>query len=267
VTVLCCLRNLRPLCRGHSNISAVVAKVVNANRLRLLEDAIIVTQADRMAWQDCWHSDWYSFGNIAADSRQHAHSVWFPLVDVPARSRGGSIQLCKRQDVPANCTAVDYDTERLAEGLEGDAASWCEQKMNESCEIPEFSAGEEALNKMISLHMIADLLHIIKTRWILPPQGDAVVFTSTMIHRTQVRGNTLIHSYTHTLIHSYSHTLIHSYTRTLIHSCTHTHSYTHTLIHSYTIRSGSLTLISSAMLLLDGLWLRARGTSRVRRLT
>jgi hypothetical protein len=139
---------------GRSKISAVVAKIANASRLRLLEDAIVITHANKMAY-DCWHSDWYSFGNVAADTREHAHSIWIPLVDINPLQRGGSIQLCRRQDVPANCSGVDYDAERKAEGIEGNAESWCEQRMHTSCEIPEFRA------------------------------GDAVVFASDMLHRTQ----------------------------------------------------------------------------------
>jgi ectoine hydroxylase-related dioxygenase (phytanoyl-CoA dioxygenase family) len=137
-----------------SNISAVVAHATKASTLRLLDDAVFVTEPDRMAY-DCWHSDWYSFGSVTKATHHSAHSLWIALVDVPAETRGGSIQLCGRRDMPANCTGVDFDAEAKEAGRVGLGGSWCEQHMSASCPIPEFRA------------------------------GDAVVFAADMLHRTQ----------------------------------------------------------------------------------
>jgi hypothetical protein len=144
-----------------SGIGATVGRTVNATRLRLLEDALLVTERHRMAY-GCWHSDWYSFGSVARETqRRAAHSVWIPLVDVSAQARGGSVQFCRRRDVPPNCSHVDFDAEeKEAESTAGrrgggGGADWCERAMDAACVAPDFQA------------------------------GDAVVFAADMVHRTQ----------------------------------------------------------------------------------
>ena len=137
-----------------SNISAGLAHVFTSATLRLLDDVVIVTEPSKMAY-GCWHSDWYSFGSVAKETHHSAYSVWIPLVDVPARTRGGSIQLCGRRDVPPNCTDVDFDAEAQVAGQVGRGESWCEKHMSQRCEVPDFRA------------------------------GDAVLFAADMIHRTQ----------------------------------------------------------------------------------
>ena len=143
-----------------SGIGATVARTANATALRLLEDVLVVTERHRMAY-GCWHSDWYSFGSVARETQRHAaHSVWIPLVDVSAQARGGSVQLCRRRDVPPNCSHVDFDAEEkeaesTAERRGGAEADWCERAMDAACVAPDFQA------------------------------GDAVVFSADMVHRTQ----------------------------------------------------------------------------------
>ena len=137
-----------------SNISAGLAHVFTSATLRLLDDVVIVTEPSKMAY-GCWHSDWYSFGSVAKETHHSAYSVWIPLVDVPARTRGGSIQLCGRRDVPPNCTDVDFDAEAQVAGQVGRGESWCEKHMSQRCEVPDFRA------------------------------GDAVLFAADMVHRTQ----------------------------------------------------------------------------------
>ena len=141
---------------GSSNIAAVVGRVTGTSMLRLLDDLVIVTEPTRMAF-GCWHSDWYSYGSVTRATHHAAFSVWIPLVNISAQTRGGSLQFCGRESVPANCTQVDFDSEAKEgqRGIAGLGDSWCEQLMEKACLTPDFQA------------------------------GDAVIFAADMIHRTQ----------------------------------------------------------------------------------
>lgn len=144
-----------------SGIAEVVAKTVGAKEMRLFEDIVIVANpAD--VWYGCWHADTYSFGNVVESD--FSYSVWLPLVDIPAKEKGGSLQICNSSTIlhlPENCN-LGTPAQPLF-GCEVDKPIYsdrdpCENFMKSTCEVPEFRAGDAVIFKKDTVHRTQQIL-------------------------------------------------------------------------------------------------------------
>ena len=116
------------------------------HELRLYEDLMVVTHAPLQNHSfRCYHSDWYSFGGVAPATRGACYSVWIPLVDVPAETRGGSVLFCNRSALPPRCSEAEKPFSVEGPCIAGESDGACERAMDSDCAAQSYRAGDAVL--------------------------------------------------------------------------------------------------------------------------